>query len=100
MQTVSYPHIEITADGVPRIAGTTIKVIEIVLDRLAWGWDAEQICRQHPHLSPSQVHAAFTYYYDHREELDRDIESRLARVEEIRARRGNMVPGLEQIRPS
>jgi hypothetical protein len=34
MATVAYPHIEISADGVPHITGTRTKVIEIVLDRL------------------------------------------------------------------
>lgn len=35
MSTITYPHIEIGADGVPRISGTTTKVVEIVQDHLA-----------------------------------------------------------------
>jgi hypothetical protein len=46
MSAVAYPHIETTDDGVPIIAGTTTKVVEIVLDRLAHHWDADEIRRQ------------------------------------------------------
>jgi uncharacterized protein (DUF433 family) len=85
MSAVAYPHIETTDDGVPMIAGTTTKVLEIVLDRLAHHWDADEIRRQHPHLSLSQIYAALAYYHDHQEELDRDIASRLRKVDEIAA---------------
>jgi hypothetical protein len=28
----------------------------------------------YPQLSPSKVHDALSYYYDHKEEIDREIE--------------------------
>ena len=86
MTTLAYPHIETTEDGVPMIAGTKTKVVEIVLDRLAHHWDADEIQRQHPHLSLSQIYAALTYYHDHQDDLDRDIAARLRKVEDIAAR--------------
>lgn len=86
MSTRSYPHIEISPDGVAKIAGTTIKVVEIVQDHLAHHWHAEDIVRQHPHLSLAQVHAALTYYYDHEREMEAEIERRLERVAEIKRR--------------
>ena len=67
------------------IAGTTTKVVEVVLDRLAHHWDADEIQRQHPHLSLSQIYAALGYYHDHQSELDRDIAARLRKVDEIAA---------------
>ena len=79
----SYPHIELTSDGVPLISGTRTKVVEIALDRLAHSWDAEEIRRQHPHLTLGQIHSALAYYYDHQDEIDRDIERRLSQVKEI-----------------
>ena len=85
MSTVTYPHIELAADGVAVIAGTRTKVVEVVLDRLAHHWDADEIQRQHPHLSLAQIYAALSYYHDHREEIDREIEERLERVERIAA---------------
>ena len=85
MTVVAYPHIEIDGDGVPMIAGTTTKVVEVVLDRLAHHWDADEIQRQHPHLSLSQIYAALGYYHDHQRDLDRDITARLRKVDEIAA---------------
>lgn len=83
MATVSYPHIELSADGVPYLEGTRTKVVEIALDSLAHHWDAEEIKRQHPHLTMGQIHAALAYYHDHREALDADIAQQLADVDRI-----------------
>ena len=88
MSAVGYPHIEILSDGVPIIEGTRTKVAEIVLDQLAHDWDADEIHRQHPDLSLAQIHAALTYYYDHQEEIDREIERGMEKAEEIKKRLG------------
>jgi len=48
MATVSYPHVEVGADGTAFVAGTRTNVLEIALDRLAHQWDAEETQRQHP----------------------------------------------------
>ncbi|MSP12245.1 MAG: DUF433 domain-containing protein [Chloroflexi bacterium] len=85
MTDIVYAHIEITANGVPFITGTQIKVEEIILDYLAYGWDADEIHKQHPSLSLAQIHSALAYYYDHQEELDREIEQGLREVEDIKA---------------
>jgi len=84
MNVVSYPHIEMNADGFPVISGTTTKVVEIVQDHLAHHWNAEEIQRQYPYLSRAQIHAALTYYYDHQREIEQDVERRLRRVAEIK----------------
>lgn len=78
-----YEHILIDEDRVPRIVGTTTKVIEVVLDQQAYGWSPEEIQYQHPHLTLGQIHAALAYYWDHRIELDQDIQQRLDRVTQI-----------------
>ena len=78
------PHIEFDSQGVPYLAGTQTKVIEIALDRLAHHWDADEIQRQHPHLSLGQIYSALAYYYDHQPEMDREIDEQLQRVETIR----------------
>jgi uncharacterized protein (DUF433 family) len=89
MNTVSYPHIEINAQGVAIIAGTTTKVLEIVQDYLAHHWHAVDIRRQYPYLSLAQIHAALTYYYDHQQEMEQEIDQRLRRVASIKAKRNN-----------
>jgi len=86
MSTVSYPHIELSPGGVPHREGTRTEVVEIALDRLAHHWDAEDIQRQHPHLTLSQIYAALTYYHDHREHFDAIIRRQLADVDAIAAR--------------
>jgi uncharacterized protein (DUF433 family) len=89
MSTVIYPHIIINPDGVPVITGTTTKVIEIVQDHLAHHWHAEDIHKQYPYLSMSQIHAALTYYYDHQQDMDQDIDRRWRQVMAIKANRGD-----------
>ena len=89
MSTVTYPHIEIASDCVASISGTTTKVVEIVQDHLAHHWHAEDICRQYPSLTLAQVHAALTYYYDHQQEMEREIEHRRKRVADIKAKRAD-----------
>ena len=85
MTTVAYAHIEMAADGVAMIAETRTKVVEVVLDRLAHHWDADEIQRQHPYLSLAQIYAALAYYHDHQDEIDREIDERLGHVERIAA---------------
>ena len=77
-----YEHIVVEPDGVARIEGTRIRVIDLVLDRSAHGWSPEEIQFQFPHLTMGQIHAALAYYSDHRDELDADIEARLDRADQ------------------
>ena len=81
--------IEIDGQGVAWIAGTKVKVTEIILDKFAYGWSPEEMHFQHPHLSLGQIHAALSYYHDHQQELDAEIERRDRQVEELRAQASN-----------
>ena len=78
-----YEHILLNEDHVPMIAGTTMKVIELVLNHLAYGWSPEELHFQHPYLSMGQIHSALAYYWDHKAELDQDIERRLQFVDQV-----------------
>src|SRR5208283_5763722 len=66
--------IELDARGVAWIGGTKVKVTEVVLDKIAYGWSPEEMHFQHPHLSLAQIHSALAYYYENREKLDAQIE--------------------------
>jgi uncharacterized protein (DUF433 family) len=79
-----YEHILITEQGVPVIDNTSTKVTEIVLESMSYGWSPEELHLQHPYLSLGQIHSALAYYWDHKDELDRDIEQRLQRADEMR----------------
>jgi len=80
----SYPHIEQRSDGKMWLIGTQTKVIEVALDRLAHHWDADEIQRQHPHLTLGQIHSCLAYYHDHQEEMDRLVEEQLRTIECLR----------------
>jgi uncharacterized protein (DUF433 family) len=80
-----YQHIELNEEHVPSIAGTTMKVVELVVEQQANGWSPEELHFQHPYLTLGQIHSALAYYWDHCEELDRDIRRRLERVDELRS---------------
>lgn len=79
-----YEHVVLNQVKVPIIAGTTMKVIELVLAHLAYGWSPEELHFQFPPLTLGQIHSALAYYWDHQEELDKDIERRLESVEQVR----------------
>jgi uncharacterized protein (DUF433 family) len=79
-----YEHITLNEDHVPIITGTTMKVVELAVEQQAYGWSPEELHFQHPYLTLGQIHSALAYYWDHREELDRDIQRRLERVTELR----------------
>jgi len=79
-----YEHIELDQTQVPTIAGTTMKVIELVLAHLAYGWSPDELHFQFPHLTLGQIYSALAYYWDHRAELDKDIERRLESADRLR----------------
>ena len=83
----AYEHIVFSQNGVPLIDGTTMKVIELVLETQAYGWSPEELRFQHPYLSLGQIHSALAYYWDHQVELDNDIEQRLRNVDGLRQAR-------------
>lgn len=83
-----YEHIALTTDKVPILAGTTMKVTELVLARIAYGWSPEELHFQFPHLSLGQIHSALAYYWDHQDELDQEIEQRLERVDQLQRQVG------------
>jgi uncharacterized protein (DUF433 family) len=80
-----YQHIVLNEEYVPMISGTTMKVVELVEEHLAYGWSPEELHFQHPYLSLGQVYSALAYYWDHREEIDADIERRLEFADALRS---------------
>ena len=39
------------------------------------GMDVDEILTSLSHLTPAQVHAALAYYFDHKKEIDRDLDA-------------------------
>ncbi len=86
MSTVetTYQHIILNDRSEPTIKGTNMRVIQLVLDKIAYGWSPEELQYQHPQLTLGQVYSALAYYSDHQEELDHEIERQLEEIEQIR----------------
>ena len=82
-ETVVTGHIWLDSAGRAWIDQTNIKVIEVALDHLAYGWSPEEMHYQHAGLSLAQIHAALAYYFDHQGEFDAQIESGLRQAEKL-----------------
>jgi hypothetical protein len=82
MLALSYPHIEKPENQPARLQRLPrVRVAQIVMDYLAYGWSVEEICRQHLYLKPAEAHAAMGYYFDHQEEIDREINQEWEQVQ-------------------
>src|SRR4051812_37674929 len=82
---IKYEHIAIDEEQVPRIAGTTMTVADLIVEFLAYGWSPAELHFQFPHLSMGQIHSALAYYWDHTEEIHTMIESRQRLITSLRA---------------
>jgi uncharacterized protein (DUF433 family) len=80
---LTYPHIEKPLEEPARLARIPrIRVAQIVMDYLAYGWSADEMCRQHPYLKPAEAHTAMAYYFDHQAEVDAEIQEELQRADQ------------------
>ena len=74
LKTTEYKHIQLDERNLPIIAGTTMKVVELVTSVKAYGWSPEELHANYPHVSMSKIYSALAYYWDHKEEIDAEIE--------------------------
>lgn len=81
-------HIQLDERGVAWIDQTNVKVVEVVMDKLAHGSSPEEMHFQYPHLSLAQIYAALAYYHDHQSELDAQIERSAREYERLRSESG------------
>ena len=97
------PHVEITpgtCSGQPRVAGTRIRVSNIVL----WseqGQSPDEIVAGYPQLTLAAVHSALAFYFDHREEMDKliaDDEAFVASLQKVHQAIGKQA-GADSVSP-
>ncbi len=67
------------------VAGTRVRVMDIVIWQEHLGWSADEIVSQIPVVTLSDVHAALAYYFDNREEIEEDIRRNDEIAEKFRA---------------
>ena len=73
-----------TCGGRPRIAGSRVRVKDVVIMHERQGMGPEAIVSEFPHLTLADLHAALAYYHDHREELNAEIAADRAWYEQQR----------------
>ncbi len=88
MATIHLSHLEqrTNRSGEPRvyIAGTRIRVQDIAVSHEFHAMSPEQIVREFPHLTLGQVHAALAYFFDHRAEIQAELDADAAYAESMR----------------
>jgi uncharacterized protein (DUF433 family) len=80
-------HIVVTpgvCGGKPHIVGHRIKVQHVVVWHNRMGLSPDEIVSQHPGLTLADVHAALAYYWDHRAQIDADIQAGRDLAERLR----------------
>jgi uncharacterized protein (DUF433 family) len=74
-----------TCGGKLRIDGHRIKVEHIAICHQRVGMNPDEIVTSHPRITLAQAHAALAYYYEHKDEIDVDIEEAKRFVDELKA---------------
>jgi len=73
-------------NGRPCIAGTTIEVTAIVIQKIVHDQTPEEIAADY-HLTLPQVYGALAYYYDHKAEMDVMMEARRTAAKALKEQR-------------
>lgn len=85
--TKVHPYIEQRAGlrgGAPVIAGSGIRVVDVAVRYEIMRMSPEEIMVALPHLTLPQIHAALSYYYAHKAELDKEWKASLKKIARLR----------------
>lgn len=69
--------------GVARIDGTRIRIIDIVVPYRV-GKSPEEIVEMYPHINIAAVHAALSYYFSNRKEIEKEEAESKKLIQNIR----------------
>ncbi len=70
--------------GQPCIAGTRIRVQDVFVWHELQGQSADQIVSRFPQFTMADVYAALAYYWDHRDEIQREMQAESDLVTRLR----------------
>lgn len=88
------PYIEQRAGvrgGAPVIAGTGVRVLDVAMRYEMMQMAPEEILIAFPHLTLAQIHAALSYYYAHKAQLDRGWKASLRKIARLRRERPSLL---------
>ncbi|SRR5581483_4697391 len=97
MMNLSTEHIVSDPDmcfGKPRISGTRLTVKDVISHHRFQGMSAEEIADDWK-VSLAAVYAAFAYYYDHKEEIDRSFIEDKQFIQSLRASNRSLLDALK-----
>ncbi|MFZ3135989.1 MAG: DUF433 domain-containing protein [Thermodesulfovibrionales bacterium] len=83
---LKHPYISVNpkiSRGSPVIAGTRLRVIDLVIEYDRLGFTPDQIIDGHPHLSLEALHDALSYYYENRAAIDNEISQRKENIRKL-----------------
>jgi uncharacterized protein (DUF433 family) len=69
--------------GKARIAGTRIRVMDVVVWYEHSHWSVKRILKEFPTITAADVHAALAYYHDNREEIEESFRAAERTVQEF-----------------
>src|SRR5205809_7789094 len=72
--------------GTAVIVGTGTRVLDVAIRYELMGMTPEEIMVALPHLALPQIHAALSYYYAHKAQLDKKWKASLKKVARLRAK--------------
>ena len=84
---IRHPYIAVNKkirSGEPVVSGTGIRVLDIAIRYEVMGMLPEDIIVALPHLNLSQVHDALSYYYEHKNEIDKKWKETIKKTEALK----------------
>ena len=72
------------SNGSPTVKGTRIRVIDVAIEYTMLSWSPDEIVEAHPYLNLASVHDVLSYYYEHQQEIDTEIQDRIRHIEELK----------------
>ncbi len=86
---MSQQHIQTDpSTGKPCIVGTGIRVWDVYVLHERQGKTPDEIVAAYPHLTLADVHAALAWYWDNKDEIDRQMKEANEFVEQLKAANG------------
>lgn len=89
--TLLAPHVDSHPNkcgGKPCVAGTRIRVADVSLAIEVHGMTPDGVRGLYPQLTLADVYGAMAYYWDHRDEIDRQIEEEEELADKLREQLG------------
>ena len=80
----SYKEIGLNYKNVPVVGGTRLRVVDLVMAKDNYKCSDEELCEHFPPTTLDQVQEAFSYYEEHKAELDKYIENGFKFAEKMR----------------